>query len=680
MKIALTCKQCGKQFAVSDQFAGRRAKCPCGATLIVPGVRRDAEPRQTAVPAATPKSQAVARPLEPEPDPASIDPGAWAAEAAPVAPLSAGRRPTAQPAGSGARQSGIPAIKISAAIAALGFAVFLALLLWPALAALWAGLCILAALAMIAVGIVWLWRITLRRLPIIEIIGIYLNPFACYRFYRDHWRELRRPFWMTMIALGMFIGAQLGRLGVVLWVAVRVVADAGHSVSKGPMPQPTPALPRFVRPAPAATRPAASLSRPSPQPAVATLPVRVQAAPRLAKAELPEGHSTTIDMSAPNVWNVQVDPSSPAMRISPKLALPLLVPSPKTGSIAYIKSVYCPATCTQFVGVGAPLGDVAVWDCASMNRIGTIEGPFAATMAFDFALSPDGKWLAGGLGSENPAEEAQPGEEPNRRSVRLWSVGSGQPVIDLPPPSGAKYKSYMAFLGPDRLLVCYEHVAWIWQLPAGRLEREIVMRTAANGIRLSPGGRYLLDWIPRDPLVVDLRSGQLAGVWRLPKTPERPMSMCLGASFSPDGRKLAAILDRGRSALDSDKSSDLIVRDVERGEDVLQHQADRSWSDHLGVFVNGIEWLSDNQGWLISGAAAIERSSNRVVWKIAKPPVFHRLAGGDQLLAAWQSAGEGLPLAGYLVVHPVSLGKPPDFVNDPAAREVERLKGSKDPP
>jgi hypothetical protein len=36
--IAFTCKQCGRQYRVPDEKAGKRAKCPCGNATVVPAL------------------------------------------------------------------------------------------------------------------------------------------------------------------------------------------------------------------------------------------------------------------------------------------------------------------------------------------------------------------------------------------------------------------------------------------------------------------------------------------------------------------------------------------------------------------------------------------------------------------------------------------------------------------
>ena len=36
MTIKFSCPECGKSFSVSDESSGRKAKCPCGAKIVVP--------------------------------------------------------------------------------------------------------------------------------------------------------------------------------------------------------------------------------------------------------------------------------------------------------------------------------------------------------------------------------------------------------------------------------------------------------------------------------------------------------------------------------------------------------------------------------------------------------------------------------------------------------------------
>lgn len=94
MPISFGCP-CGKQFAVKDEFAGRRTKCPgCGAALTVPAPA--AEPEELSDEDKAFRALAEAPESDPPParqysPPADYDPPAPAAPVA--APIASGKKP-----------------------------------------------------------------------------------------------------------------------------------------------------------------------------------------------------------------------------------------------------------------------------------------------------------------------------------------------------------------------------------------------------------------------------------------------------------------------------------------------------------------------------------------------------------------------------------------------------------
>jgi len=63
MAIRIKCDQCGKIGDVPDEYAGRRAKCPCGATIMIPSadaVPSEGAPQEKAAPSRRPASRARA--------------------------------------------------------------------------------------------------------------------------------------------------------------------------------------------------------------------------------------------------------------------------------------------------------------------------------------------------------------------------------------------------------------------------------------------------------------------------------------------------------------------------------------------------------------------------------------------------------------------------------------------
>jgi hypothetical protein len=190
--------------------------------------------------------------------------------AEPAAPIADGRAAGNQPAGKASRagspggaapaaplaRPGPPLVAIAALIAAAAFAVFLPLLFWPSAAVLWARLCLFGALAMVAAAGVWVWRIIVRRAGFAQVVRMHFDLPACFRFYRAHWDELRRPVWITMIGLGMLAGSQIGSLALVMVSAWRV-ATAGQRAAgdlaawnEAHRPPPPPRSPPPPTPAP----------------------------------------------------------------------------------------------------------------------------------------------------------------------------------------------------------------------------------------------------------------------------------------------------------------------------------------------------------------------------------------------------------------------------------------------
>ncbi len=44
MSILLQCPGCGKRYRFDDRVAGKKARCPCGRTIEVPGPASDTSP------------------------------------------------------------------------------------------------------------------------------------------------------------------------------------------------------------------------------------------------------------------------------------------------------------------------------------------------------------------------------------------------------------------------------------------------------------------------------------------------------------------------------------------------------------------------------------------------------------------------------------------------------------
>ena len=49
MTIKFRCPQCDKAFSVRDDYAGKKAKCPCGAKIVVPGQKALSSTRESSI-------------------------------------------------------------------------------------------------------------------------------------------------------------------------------------------------------------------------------------------------------------------------------------------------------------------------------------------------------------------------------------------------------------------------------------------------------------------------------------------------------------------------------------------------------------------------------------------------------------------------------------------------------
>jgi WD40 repeat protein len=129
-----------------------------------------------------------------------------------------------------------------------------------------------------------------------------------------------------------------------------------------------------------------------------------------------------------------------------------------------------------------------VWDTASGSPAWELEGN---PVLRAFALSPDGRWLAGSVAAEGGQETAAG----SRDSLRLWQAGSGRRRAVLEGQEGPV--TALAF-APDATLLAsaglHSSDVWLWQVPSG--EPQLLLNGAADNcsveaLAFHPQGRLL---------------------------------------------------------------------------------------------------------------------------------------------------------------------------------------------
>jgi hypothetical protein len=300
-------------------------------------------------------------------------------------------------------------------------------------------------------------------------------------------------------------------------------------------------------------------------------------------------------------WKVAIDPPAMPLTVEGK---DLSIPIPQ--GFGHGAGELFPSSVSPFVALGKNGFDNdvrEVWDLRTKTKVGTLRGK--ADYGKTTALSPDGAFIAGKPTFRDAIEvrSTQNGKlvqtvEPipawtsfvdfghkgqviggnlRDKSLRVWSVKSGEPAFDLHFGGGVEAKS-TAF---------------------------------------SPGRRYFAIYSKDDSTlrVFDLSDGgKVAGEQVVTKGDGDAFNPdCKGVAFSNDGADLAAIFEQFGKVR-------IVAWDGKDGKITADHSIDPKSKDKVAIptFYEdlGIQWLPDKSGWLAFGSSIVDRESGLKVWNL----------------------------------------------------------------
>jgi WD40 repeat protein len=297
------------------------------------------------------------------------------------------------------------------------------------------------------------------------------------------------------------------------------------------------------------------------------------------------------------VWSVKADPAAEEVNIPPEKPISVAIPGNDHALF--------PSTPSRYVALGknnAPTDMRIVWDLQENKQAAVLKGNIK--LAEPFALSPDGRLLAGVVGAE-------------RGKVDVWSLETGQGIQRLlVNPNG--WIDLVDFARPGQLVtihgVGFTKMIQVWDVKTGQSLHEIKGPSGydAKSEALSPGRKYLALVSNKKLLVYDLGAGKLAGEKAVPGGNDGFLS-CQGMAFSPDGTQLAGLFGAfGKSRV--------ITWDVNRGEVAADHAFARDLkaeAKHAFSYKGRpVEWQADGSGWLIFGQILVNRKSGNVTGKL----------------------------------------------------------------
>ena len=262
-----------------------------------------------------------------------------------------------------------------------------------------------------------------------------------------------------------------------------------------------------------------------------------------------------------------------------------------------------------FAGPGSPFvalrngdsgGGWEMWDLRTGQRVGAIRE--ALTGVTKLAISPDGRHLA--------AVSFQ-----FQGKIRIWSFETGKAVADveLGGPFGGVYG--LDFAGPDRLVAALPTekglLVWDWAAATRVAKVDLYPTPMQDAYAISPGGSYAA--IVKDQRIelVDLRNGVHAGDLALPAGATSGFAPIRAADFSADGREFAVLVEQSQQKR-------LCCWSLADGQLVAQHALSDRVPRHMSAGSNArsvaIDWIPGDKGWLVYGAALVDRQQGGPVW------------------------------------------------------------------
>ncbi len=295
---------------------------------------------------------------------------------------------------------------------------------------------------------------------------------------------------------------------------------------------------------------------------------------------------------------------------------------------ADVEDVLWPTSPSFFVALGrnARENEVReVYDIRTRQKIGRIGG--FKGLGGTSVLSPDGKFFALSNNDSN--------------GIYVWDVAESKPKGTLPLASNSP-ASVLNFAGPNRLAAAAgsKSPLQIWSLPDGTPQRTIPLpdNYVAESVAFSHGGKYAAVYSKDsdNPAIhiMDLDSGETAGVMSVPKKGRFWAADCRALMFSPDGEEIAGLFE------ESSEGELLYVFSLRDGQLNFEYKFEDRLRFTWGRASNTpIQWFPHRQRLLIYGNLIIDRGVGKVVWQFAKDrqgidfAAGRRVLNNDQMMA-----------------------------------------------
>jgi WD40 repeat protein len=314
----------------------------------------------------------------------------------------------------------------------------------------------------------------------------------------------------------------------------------------------------------------------------------------------------------PNPPKPKVEPPQPAVAWSVKAgpfagAVPEVIRTsvPVAGVLRLVTFPHAPSSFVSVIGKQGFKEVRDVWDLTAGRKVGTVDLPNGSG---EYALSADGKYIA-----------AKSGFGPNA-NLEVWSTTDGRSVVKIPQPGRLAHHGVM-FITSDLVLAASGDGATVdyevYEVKTGNRRSAVakIKDSEPNTIAVSLDGRYLA--IPRRSSislsVYDLTNGAQAGEAVAALPDEFKFCTPMGAAFSPDGKRLAALFNGGFKYR-------LAVYDLATGQGTLHPELVHEEGGLLGMSYEGepLEWLSDSSCVVAFGQYFLDPSSGKLIWGLPK--------------------------------------------------------------
>jgi WD40 repeat protein len=633
MSITFPCTECGQKYQVGQELAGKRMKCrKCGALQPIP------VPRATTAPVAPQAEFAARPPARPRPtasprpafDPFERDGPAPAAnpyddvyglgdaplkratvaQAEDLVPPRPGRsgRPRSTVKPSDGDQFG----RIAVISAGVGAGLFLSLavvgLFTQAGAVALIGLTAVVATLLMMGGGIWAIVNAFREDVVCGILYLFL-PFYPLYYLITRWSDQWRPFVTQLAGTGVLIFGLL--VGFMLLAKHQTFAkDAGNQFAQvtppnftaspvappsvqPPPPVPVPPMPRVVPPQKKREQAKAPSSKPSFTPGAGSFAGGANtqdtkpAAPTTARFTPGGGFAST----SPAAWDVQADPPAQPVSLDDVKDIAITIQANYDSH-----NVVLPTAPSPYVVIGRNHDQNEsreLWDLKQKKMVARVRGKVGIEKPL--ALSADGAYLAGNV--------------PFKNQVVVLDLKSNKLLGQFDFPQHKP--DYIDFAGNQTLVLGFfwggQVVIYDLTKPDQPRATIKVDRFEKEATATSPGGRYVATTSNHALHVYSTEDGREVAMEPLPKGENNWDLNGKGMAFSPDGKELVALAEAFGKFY-------LLLWDATNGKLMAQHGPyQREEIKQHGYEGQAVQWLPNQDGWLVYGEAMIERQSGKKV-------------------------------------------------------------------